>query len=729
MGKTDDIKIQELMNKPKNIRNLGIIAHIDHGKSTLSDSLLAGAGLLSSKVAGQARATDTLEEEQKRGITILSSAVTMVHEHAEDYNLINLIDTPGHVDFGGEVTRALRAVDGALVVVCAVEGVMPQTETVLKQAIKERVKPVLFINKVDRLIKELKITPEQMQERFINTINEVNKMIKNLAPKSYKDEWQVKVQDGSVAFGSAYHKWALSTHSMKKKGLTFKDIIEAYKGSEKEIKEQVNELADKAPLHEVVLDMVIRHLPDPKTAQEYRVPHIWRGDVDSEVGKSLVNCDPDGQTVFVVTKVKTDPTFGELVFGRVFSGTLKSGQEVYLSRKDEKQKAQKLFIMVCDKRTPLEKIPVGNTAAIIGVKGSTSGETLSEDKITPFEAIKHIFEPVVTKAIEAKNPSDLPKLIEVLRDVSKEDPTIQVKIDEETGEHLISGLGELHLEDVIDRRIIKERGLDVKTSPPIVVYRESINASINQLVEGKSPNKHNKFYIRVAPLKQKVKNAIMTGEIPEQRIKKKDKRAWNELHEVGMDKEEAKNVKDIYHGNVFIDETKGEVHLIEIIDTVLDAFENVMDEGPLAREPVEGVKVYLDDVKLHEDSIHRGPAQVIPAVRDAIKYSFKLADPVIKEPVQEIRIDAPNTYLGSVSKLIGGRRGQLLDTQYQGDDLVVLAKIPVAESFGFTSDLRSITEGRGVWSLKDSRFERLPKKLQDNVIRNIRDRKGLSENQ
>lgn len=729
MAKKEEINIKELMAKPTNIRNLGIIAHIDHGKSTLSDSLLAGAGLLSTRVAGQARATDTLEEEQERGITILSSAVTMVHKYKGDYFLINLIDTPGHVDFGGEVTRALRAVDGALVVVCAVEGVMPQTETVLKQAIKERVKPVLFINKVDRLLKELKITPEQMQERFIKTINKVNKMIKRLAPPEFKEAWQVKVQDGSVAFGSAYHKWALSAGFMQKKGLNFTDVIEAYTGSEEEIEQKVDKLAEDAPLHEVVLDMTITHHPGPVSAQKYRVPHLWRGDLDSPVGKSLVNCDPKGQTVFVVTKVKTDPTFGELVFGRVFSGVLKQGQELEMSKSNVKKKAQKVFIMVCDKRTPLEKIPVGNTAAIIGIKDATSGETLSEESITPFEAIKHLFDPVVTKAIEPKNPADLAKLIQVLRDVSKEDPTILIQINEETGESLISGLGELHLEDVIDRRIIKERKLKVKVSPPIVVYREGVSAKNPIVVEGKSPNKHNKFYIFVEPLEPSVYQAINNGDITEQRIKKKNKQEWKKLHEAGLDKAEARNVKDVYKGNLFIDNTKGEVHMIEIMDTVLTAFENVMDEGPLCREPVKGVKVQLMDVKLHEDSIHRGPAQVIPAVRDAVKQAFKLASPIMLEPVQTIRIDAPNTYLGNISKLIGGRRGQLVDTEFEGEELIVTARIPVAESFGFTSDLRSCTEGRGVWSLMDSKFEKLPKSLQDNVIQGVRTRKGLSENQ
>ena len=220
-------QVKELMKKPEKIRNIAICAHIDHGKTTFSDNLLLGAGMMSEELAGKQLVLDFHEDEKERGITIDSANVSMIHKLEEDY-LINLIDTPGHVDFGGDVTRAMRAVDGAIVLCCAVEGIMPQTETVLKQALRERVKPVLFINKVDRLIKEVKLTPEKMQERFIKIINDVNSFIESIAPEDYKNKWRVNVQDGSVAFGSAFHKWALSFPYMKKTGLTFKDVIEAY---------------------------------------------------------------------------------------------------------------------------------------------------------------------------------------------------------------------------------------------------------------------------------------------------------------------------------------------------------------------------------------------------------------------------------------------------------------------------------------------------------------------
>ncbi|MGL6298156.1 MAG: GTP-binding protein, partial [Methanobacteriaceae archaeon] len=281
-------KIKELMYDPQHIRNIGIVAHIDHGKTTLSDNLLAGAGMISEELAGDQRFLDFDEQEQARGITIDAANVSMVHKFKDHDYLINLIDTPGHVDFGGDVTRAMRAVDGAVVVVCAVEGIMPQTETVLRQALKENVRPVLFINKVDRLINELKLEPEELQNRFFKVIAEANKLIKNMAPEDKKKEWKADVADGSVAFGSAYHNWAINVPEMQRVGINFKDIIDHCND------EKQKELAQKVPLSEVLLGMVVEHLPSPDVSQAYRVPSIWTGDIESEEGQGMINTDPDG---------------------------------------------------------------------------------------------------------------------------------------------------------------------------------------------------------------------------------------------------------------------------------------------------------------------------------------------------------------------------------------------------------------------------------------------------
>jgi len=714
-----------IMKNPEQIRNIATCAHIDHGKTTFSDNLLAGAGMMSKDDAGTALKLDFHDDEQERGITIDTAAVSMVHETGGKEYLINLLDTPGHVDFGGDVTRAMRAVDGAIVLCCASEGIMPQTETVLRQALKERVKPVLYINKVDRLIKELKLTPEAMQKRFIDIINNVNKLIKEIAEKEYGDKWQVNVQDGSVAFGSAYHNWGLSLPYMQKKNITFKDIIEAYsEPDEKKLKENVKALAEKAPLHEVVLDMVIKHHPNPVVAQEYRIPKIWHGELESEEGKSLMACDPKGPLFFVCTKIVIDPQAGEIAAGRLFSGTMEKGTEVFLSMNKTKGRVQQVFVYNGAKREIVDSATCGNIIGVAGVK-TFVGETISLNEAEPFEKISHIFEPVITKAIEATQPADLPRLVEILKVVAKEDPTVQIEINEETGENLMHGMGELHLE-VIENRIKDEKGLRVKTSNPIVVYRETVQAKSPE-IEGKTPNKHNKFYFYVEPLEPAIAEAIKKGELPEMRIKKKDLVIRDKLVECGMDSKVAIKVKNFFKGNLLIEQTRGLVHIGEVMEMVQDMFEGVMNAGPLAKEPCIGVKVIFTDAKLHEDAIHRGPAQVYPALRESIRGAMMRAKPLMFEPYQILHIEAPDEFMGEISKLISNKRGQLLDMQQEGSLVVVKAKMPVAELLGWSSDLRSATGGRGNSSLIDQMFEKVPGELQQKAITAIRGRKGLTD--
>ncbi len=676
--------------------------------------------MISEELAGKQLALDFREDEQARGITIDAANVSMVHQFDNQDFLINLIDTPGHVDFGGDVTRAMRAVDGAIVLVDAVEGIMPQTETVLRQALKERVKPVLFINKVDRLIKEVKLTPVEMQQRFLKIIEEVNKLIAQIAPEEFKKKWQVDVQAGSVSFGSAFHKWAVSYPYMQKEKISFKDIIDAYNTGD----EGYKKLHDRVPVHKIVLNMVIKHHPNPKQAQLYRVPHIWRGDSNSPEGKALINCDPSGPVGFICTKIEIDKHAGEIAAGRLFSGTVKQGDEVYMNLAKRRVRVQQVIIYKGAQRVQVSQAVAGNIVGIVGLKDVFAGETVSKEPIEPFEAITHLFEPVITKSIEAKKPSDLPKLIEVLRQVNKEDPSVTIEINEETGENLMHGMGELHLE-VIENRIKSGKGLDVKTSPPIVVYRETVQKK-SQEIEGKSPNKHNKFYIIVEPLEENVYQAIKSGEIPEGRVKKSDKVLLELLRKLGWDAKMARNVRDVYKGNLFLDQTRGIVHIGEIIEMVLDAYEQVMREGPLAREPGVKIKVSLMDTKLHEDAIHRGPAQVLPAMRASLKGAMLDAKALIYEPVQILQIEAPVDYMGEISKLVQNKRGQLLEMNQEGEHITVKAKLPVAEMFGLSNDLRSATGGRGVQFLVDQMYEKLPTELQLKIIKSIRERKGLS---
>jgi elongation factor 2 len=717
----EDKEIVKLMKQQDKIRNIAIAAHIDHGKTTFSDNLLLGAGMMSEEEAGKALKLDFHDDEASRGITIDSASVSMIHKVGGQDYLINLIDTPGHVDFGGDVTRAMRAVDGSIVLCCAVEGVMPQTETVLRQSLKELVKPVLFINKVDRLIKEVKLTPEAMQERFIKVIDHVNELIENIAPEGYKEKWKVGVGEGSVAFGSAFHNWALSFPYMKEKGLTFKDVIDAYENQD------FKSLAKKAPLHEVVLDMTIKHHPNPVDAQKYRIPKIWHGELESKEGKDLIECNPNGEPVFVPIKIVVDKHAGEVAAGRVFSGTLKQGDEVHMALAKRNVRIQQVSVYKGAQRMIVDEASAGNIAGIVGLKDVFAGETVSQNKIEPFEAIKHLFEPVVTKSIEATKAADLPKLVEVLKQVGKEDPSIKIEINEDTGESLMSGMGELHLE-IIENRIKSEKGLDVKTSPPIIVYRETVEKE-SDAAEGRSPNKHNSFFISVEPLEKEVYEAIRAGDLREGRIKKKNQEVAETLSGLGWDGNTIRNVRNIYKGNIFLDETRGEVHIGEVIEMVLDAFEMVMDQGPLAREPCMKLKVSLMDIKLHEDAIHRGPAQVYPAVREAIRGAMAKAKSVMFEPLQIHVIEMPDKFLSTVTKLVSSKRGQMLKVEQEGSIAQMKAKLPVAEMLGWSNDLRSATEGRGSSSLLEQEFDKVPTGMQQDVIRKIRQRKGLSENQ
>ncbi|MEA1943778.1 MAG: elongation factor EF-2 [Euryarchaeota archaeon] len=716
MGKKKKMveRVRDLMNRPENIRNIGIVAHIDHGKTTLTDNLLAGAGMISKELAGRQLFMDFDEEEQARGITIDAANVSMVHEFEDDEYLINLIDTPGHVDFGGDVTRAMRAVDGAIVVVDAVEGAMPQTETVLRQALRENVTPVLFINKVDRLINELQLDSEKMQIKLGKVIDNVNKLIKGMSEEKYK-EWRLDAAKGNVAFGSALYNWAISVSYMQKTGIGFKDIYKYCK------KNNMKELAEKCPLHEVLNDMVIRHLPDPLVSQKRRVPVIWHGDVDSDIGTQMTACDPAGEVALMVTKITRDPHAGEIATGRLFSGTIQRGQELYVSGAAGTDRIQQVGVFMGPDRLEVEKIPAGNIAAVTGLKNAIVGSTATSlPEMYPFETIRHASEPVVTVAVEAKHMRDLPKLIEVLRQVSKEDPTLRVKIDEETGEHLLSGMGELHLE-VVAHRIERDKGVEISTSEPIVVYRETVTGKAGP-VEGKSPNRHNRFYIEVAPLGEKIIDLIKSGEIGMRmdKIERRDK-----LIAAGMGKDEAKSVVAISESNILLDMTKGIQYLRETMELIIEGFEDATTAGPMSREPGQGIKIRLVDVKLHEDAVHRGPAQVIPAVRQAIQAGILLADPTLLEPFQKVFIQVPQDQMGGAISEIQGRRGAILNMTQEGDVTDIESKAPVAELFGFAGDLRSATEGRALWSTEFVGFEPLPRNLLPEIVKQIRTRKGL----
>jgi len=704
------------MDAPENIRNIAIAAHVDHGKTTLSDNLLAGAGMISQDTAGEQLAMDTKEDEQERGITIDAANVSMTHTYEDTNHLINLIDTPGHVDFGGDVTRAMRAVDGALVVVDAVEGAMPQTETVLRQVLREGVKPTLFINKVDRLISELREGEEEMQERLLTVISTVNELIRGMTEEmdDITEDWTVSVEAGTVGFGSALYKWGVSMPSMQATGISFADIIEMERNDKRE------ELHERSPLSDVVLDMVCEHFPNPVNAQPDRVPRIWRGDADSQLAEDMQMVNEDGEVVFMVTDISMDPHAGEIATGRVFSGTLEKGQDLYVSGTAGTNRIQSVGLFMGSEREEVGHVPAGNIASVTGLRDAIAGSTVSSVEMTPFESIEHISKPVITKSVEAQSMDDLPKLIETLQQVAKEDPTIQIEINEDTGEHLISGQGELHLE-VVTQRIEKNQGIPVNTGEPIVVYREKPQQASRE-VEGVSPNRHNKFYISVHPLDQDIIDKIDLGDVSMDMPELERREA---LQDAGMDKDTSQNVETIHGTNILIDDTKGIQHLNETMELVVEGLQEALDDGPLAAEPVQGALLRLHDARLHEDTIHRGPAQVIPAVREAVHHALIDGEIRLLEPIQNVRIDVPSEHMGAASGEIQGRRGRVDDMYPEAGQQVIEGIAPVDEMIGFSSDIRSATEGSASWNTENAGFRVLPDNLQREKIMEIRERKGM----
>ena len=716
-------EIVKLMNNPVIIRNTSIIAHVDHGKTTLSDSLLAAAGIISTQTAGQKLFLDSWDLEQKRQMTVFASNVSLVHTlNNKDY-LINLIDTPGHIDFSGAVTRSLRAVDGALVVVDAVEGPMTQTETVLMQALRERVKPILFINKVDRLIKEIKLTPEEIQRKFAKILTRVNNLIEKYAPAEHKKDWQVTVEDGRVAFGSALHKWGLNATHMKLKKITFKDIIDAYSGAPEEIGRKVDELSKRAPLPEPVLDMFCEHLPNPLVAQPYRQSKIWPGDVSSPTGVGMAKVDPNAPLLMCISTIEVDPHSGTVAIGRIFSGSVSRGKVVQLVSSHQKGTVQQVFMSMATDRVIIDRVPAGNIGAISGLPSIHVGETIAEDgiEVHSFEGLRYVTDPVVTVAVEPEDVKDLPLFDKVMHKLTTEDPNLHFKMNKESGEFLLSGMGELHLEITAYR--MQEAGLKVKLSKPIVNYRETITHDYKgPAIMGKSPNKHNKLWITIEKLPEEVIQAIKEEKISE--MQSRDERVKN-LRALGYPPDEAKGVVAIEENNILCNRIKGRQYVDEIIDHIKSGFREAVHAAPLAKEPAYGLKINLEDVTVHEDPVHRGPAQILPMTWRPIFCAFLLSDPKLLEPLLSFECKVPSEFVSSVITLLNKRRGKILDMPTEEDMINVKAEMPVSESFGIADILRSSTQGRAFWATQFSRWAPVPEQMQADAVKSIRERRGL----
>lgn len=694
------IEIQNLMSKKELIRNIGIIAHIDHGKTTLADSLLAGTGLLSPAMAGSARVLDYLDEEQKRKITIKTANISLLYKSAEKQYLINLVDTPGHVDFTGKVTRALRAIDGAIVLVDAVEEIMAQTEMVTRQALEERVRPVLFINKVDRLITELHLDETQIKKKLSHIISTFNDLIELYSESQFKEQWKIHPAKGNVILGAALHGWGFTLDMARKKGIKFSDIINAYKNS------TYNNLKNLFPVYKAVFEMAINCIPNPKEAQAYRVKKIWSGAIKTKVGQSMANCNDDAATIMCVTNVIPDLKGGTIATCRLFSGTVKKNDRLHLVDVLTETTVTHVYVQMGSFREEIDYLSAGNIG-VLALSGTIkAGETLVDvaykKDIVPFERIPYVSEPVMTVAVEPKNPQDLLAMLKALQKLVTEDPNLAAIVNNETGEYLLSGMGELHLDIALNQLKSITNGLEIIESSPRVAYREGVTKK-GVAATALSPNRQNRFTVQVEPLEN---NSTSTPPLVVE--EKGSILAVNEFRNVLVD----------YSGKT--DHLDGEE-----LAAVIAGFEFACKTGPLCREPIRHIRVNLLDIELSRTAELRSALEITRAVGKAIFGSFLTAKPVLEEPIYRIIISVNSELAGECSRLISTRRGKIKSFEQKNALTAITAYIPVVETFNLSKELRSTTSGRAFWQSTLDHWEVIPEKLSAKVITEVRARKGL----
>ncbi len=714
----DAIKRLILSDDYKHKRIISISAHIDHGKTTTSDYLMRRAGLMSDAAAGQALMTDSDDEEQERGITIFTSVVLLNFTVDDEEYLVQLSDTPGHLSFTGEVSRALRASDGAVILVDALEGMMTQTETNIRLAVgSEACKPVLFINKVDRLINELKLPPAKVYERIDIIISKVNTLISKVAPDEFKKSWQVSFQDGSVAVGSAKTGWAFSMKTLAKRDIKPIVVFEKYdEGDEMWLRENL-------PLDEALLEMIVYHLPDPKTAQKYKIPRIWKGDLESPEGKALLECDPNGPLLGMITKIFIEPKSKRpTLIGRIFSGTIRNGQEIRLVNMRQNAKVKRLGVQEITDILDMDQVPAGNLFSVFGFM-CPSGETFVEpgSEMQGFESIEYVCEPVVSRSIKPIDPQDVAKLGEVVSKWIMADPTAKFFHDKESGEYRLDGIDPLQIE-ILTKRINEQVKIDV--SEPIIVYREKMTERGDEF-HTKSPNGHNRVRMILEPLDEKTVELIKKKKVTMDQHPRD--RGAILRDEAGWDAKVARKILDIYESCMLVDAMSGVQRFDRIFSYLQTVFREFVDSGPIAHEPVMGVKVTLTDATIHNDPAHTGYNEVTTMVSAGLNMGFLTGKPGLYEPVLNVDIKTPTDTQGQVIKVLTGHRGQILTIEGEEDNVTVKGSLPTAETIGIADEFRSATAGRSFFGYQFRGFEGVPTSLHEELILEIRKRKGMAE--
>jgi len=846
-------EIRRMMDYPDNIRNISVIAHVDHGKSTLTDSLIGAAGIIAQAKAGDTRFMDTRKDEQDRTITIKSTSVSLYFELPDhellgrpkqiaekriadketlawgkpehSQYLINLIDSPGHVDFSSEVTAALRVTDGALVVVDCIEGVCVQTETVLRQAISERIRPILFVNKLDRVFLELHMDGEEAYQNFNRAIESVNVII-----ATYKDEKlgdvQLYPEKGTVGLGSGLHGWGFGiplfakmyatkfgigyermmeklwgdnffnpkTKKWSKQMMTsaggkkvklerafvsyiIKPIATLFDAVMNDKKEMYTKMLDRLgvkipkdaielkqkpllkrimqtwlPAAHTLMQMIINYLPSPRVAQDYRMENLYSGPLDDEAALAIKACDPKGPLMMYVSKMIPTSEKGRFyAFGRVFSGTIATGGMVRIMGPDFQvgkktdlyiKKVQRTVLMMGRYVEQMPDCPCGNIVGLVGIDAYLlkAGTITTYAEAHPFVTMKYSVSPVVRVSVECTNAADLPKLMEGLKRLAKSDPLV-LCYTAPTGDHVIAGAGELHLEICInDLRDDFMKGAPIKVAEPVVSFSETVSEETSMDIISKSPNKHNRIYMRAKPLtggtelckELEAKNITM-----EQELKS---RARLMADNFGWDVTDARKIWTFgcppdAIGNALVDCTKAVQYLSEIKDSAVGAFIQATACGIICEEAMRECRFEIRDVTMHADAIHRGAGQIMPPVKRAMYACQIKSEPRILEPMFVADITVPAAALAGVYNTLNARRGQVEGKEDRAGTpiSIIRAFLPVLESFGFTSLLRQNTGGQAFPQLIFSHWQELEGNpfeegsMANKVVIGVRKRKGLKE--
>jgi len=700
-------------------RNIGIMAHIDAGKTTATERMLFYTGRLHrmGEVHDGAATMDFMEQEKERGITITSAATTCYW----DDHRINIIDTPGHVDFTVEVERSLRVLDGAIALFCAVGGVEPQSETVWRQADKYDVPRIGFVNKMDRTGADFENVLQMMEDRLNadpipvqypigqgDMFRGVIDLIENKAvvwdeesqgmkwdvlevPDDLKPtakEWRIKLLESVAEYDDELLMKYLNEEEIETEELESvirtatlnRDITPMFCGS-----------ALKNKGIQRLLDAVVNYLPSPNDVPPVsgHDPHeeVTTTDVDVDVEEDgdaeeedqtreeLVRRPREDEPFSAVAfKITTDPYVGKLTFIRVYSGTLESGTKVYNPTRDEEERVGRLMFMHANSREDVDVVRAGDIAAVVGPKNLKTGDTICDPENPVVLESMEFPEPVIRIAVEPKSKADRDKLMNGLVKLAEEDPTFDVSTDEETGQTIIAGMGELHLEIIIDR-LKKEFKVEANVGRPQVAYREALTRMVDE------------HYV----LK---KQSGGRGQFAEMYM------------EVGPSEEDK--------GLEFVNEIKGGVIPKEFIPSVERGIESAMEDGPIAGYPVESVKVRLYDGDHHEVDSDQNAFEI--AGRLGFREAARRADPVLMEPVMDVEVITPEEYMGDIIGDLNSRRGQIGEMGQRNDAQVISAKVPLSEMFGYSTDLRSISQGRAIYTMQFESYEPVPDSIADEIL-------------